>query len=182
MIGNEEDIHEALTCGNWQTEEQAEQFFIEFVNATGLFGVYRQIEGVALWKHHFQKYNGLRADVLLFPSAKLAAAGWASGCIVVEIKRSGEKIGPGISQLLDYMNAAWRLPGGSVIPSFGFILPAIKQHGPLASVMSHQHVGTAFPDRDAIKFQCGELTVLRAYRDGRVQLGGLDFGLKTGSR
>ena len=68
-----------VTVGNWSTEQQAEDFFVSFVQDSGLFKVYRQVWGEPLWKRHFQRGQRLRIDVLLFPSRKLLAGGWPGG-------------------------------------------------------------------------------------------------------
>ena len=179
---NEILANEALTLGHWQTEAEAEEFFVSFALRSGLFKPYRQVKGEPLCKHHFQQAKGVRADVLLFPTPRLVAAGWQDGCIVVEVKRSGEKIGPGLNQLLDYMNTAWFVPGGAVVPGFGFLFPAPKQHGPLASLMAHQHIGTVALYREHMRFLCGEARVLQFSADGQFALGRRDFGHKTGAR
>jgi len=173
---------DSLTLGSWATEQDAEDWFVTFAQRSRLFRVYRQVWGEPLCKHHFQKSSSLRADVLLFPTSTLLAAGWGAGCVVVEVKRSGEKLGPGLNQLLDYMNTAWFVPGGAVVPSFGFLFPAPKQHGALASLMAHQHIGTAAAHREWVRLLCGEARVLQFAANGQFELGQLDFGRKIGAR
>lgn len=183
--GGESDPDVAVTCGGWIDERAAEDDLVAFVRSTGLFGVYRQVAGRPLWTHCFQLQQDVRADVLLVPLQRVLDAGWAGGAIVIEVKRSGEKIGPGCSQLVDYLNSAWRLPqsgGVTIVPSFGFLFPAHKQHGPLASVMAHQHIGTACFRAGWLCCYCGESRVMSINAAGGLRLGRLDFGLKVGSR
>jgi hypothetical protein len=175
----------AVTWGPWPDERAAEDELVAFLEASRLFVVYRQVVGRPLWTHCFQAPQGVRADLLLIPSERLLKAGWEGGAIVIEVKRPGEKIGPGCSQLIDYMNSAWRLPesgGVMIVPSFGFLFPARKQQGPLASVMAHQHVGTACLDHDWLHCWCGESRVLSITAAGNVRLGRLDFGHRVGAR
>jgi len=172
-----------VTCGDWAAESDAEDFLVQFVAATGMFRAYRQVFGEPLWKHFFQEHQAVKADVLLLPAGKLFDAGWRSGAIVVEVKRSGEKIGPGCNQLIDYTNSVFFLPSGvAVVPNFGFLFPALKQHGPLASVMAHQHLGTAAIHRGSLNLFCGESRVLTLGQDGRIDIGKLNFGRRLGAR
>ena len=185
IIKQELDDMPNLTCGDWSVESDAVDFFVRCIDAAdGMFRVYREADGKPVSKHHFQEYHDIRADVLLIPTAKIIAAGWWGGVIVVEVKRSGEKIGPGCNQLLDYMNSAFSLHGGvAVLPGFGFLFPASKQHGAMASVMAQQHVGTAFHHRrGSLDLFCGECRVLSIGQDGRIDIGNINFGCKIGSR
>ena len=96
----------ATTFGPWPDERAAEDALVAFLAAAGLFAVYRQVVGRPLWTHCFQQPQDVRVDVLLVPSARLLEAGWDAGAVIIEVKRPGEKIGPGCSQLIDYMNSA----------------------------------------------------------------------------
>ena len=172
-----------VTCGDWTVESDAEDFLAQFLAATGMFRAYRQVFGEPLWKHFFQEHQAVKADVLLLPTEKLFNAGWRSGAIVVEVKRSGEKIGPGCNQLIDYTNSVFFLPSGvAVVPTFGFLFPALKQHGPLASVMAHQHLGTAVVQHGSLYLFCGESRVLTLCQDGRIDFGNVNFGRRLGAR
>jgi hypothetical protein len=172
------------TCGPWPTEQEAEDWLAAFLDGTGLFHVLRQVRGVPLQRHHFQRTQGVRADLLLLPSVKFTEAGWKDGAIVVEVKKPGAKIGPGISQLLDYMRTAWCIDGGiAIVPSFGFLFAARKQIGPFASLMAHQHIGTAsLEDDDRLDLCCGHSGVLRLSGDGDVIVKPTEFGRKMGAR
>lgn len=175
----------AVTCGPWPDERAAEDALVGFLASSQLFVVYRQVVGRPLWTHCFQVPQDVRADLLLIPSSRLLDAGWDGGAIVIEVKRAGEKIGPPCSQLVDYVNSAWRLPdsgGVLIVPSFGFLFPARKQHGPLASMMAHQHIGTAELNHDWLHCWCGESRVLSLTAAGNVRLGRLNFGHRVGSR
>jgi len=172
-----------VTCGHWATEPEAEGYLVDFLNRTGLFAVYRQARGHPLCQRHFQALKSVRADLLLVPDARLLAAGWNGGVIVVEAKRSGEKIGPGLSQLLDYLNVAWPIEGGiCVLPTFGFLFPAPHQGGPVASIMAQQHIGVAHVHHGGLEFWCGESRVLTVYKSGDVRLGHVNTGRGLGAR
>jgi len=177
------DWEASLTVGPWPTEQEAEDWLAAFLAGTGLFHVQRQVAGVPLERHHFQRAQGVRADLLLLPSQKLVDMGWKDGVIVIEVKKPGVKIGLGINQLLDYMRTAWFIDGGiAVIPSFGFLFPARKQIGPLASVLAHQHIGTATLEGDRVDLYCGHSGVLRIGNDGDAVIKPTRFGQRMGAR
>ena len=172
-----------LTCGPWRTEAEAEDYAVAFLERTDLFKLYRQVPGRPLCQRHFQTPKTVRADILLLPRPRLLAAGWGDGAIVVEVKRSGEKTGPGYSQLLDYLNTAWPLAGGvCVLPTFGFLFPVRKRFGPLASIMAQQHIGTAWVDQGTLWLYAGESRVMTIYESGGVRLGHTNIGHGLGAR
>lgn len=81
------------------------------------------------------------------------------------------------------MNSAFFLPSGvAVVPAFGFLFPALKQHGPLASVMAHQHLGTAVIQHGSLYLFCGESRVLTLGQDGLIDFGKTNFGRRLGAR
>jgi len=171
------------TCGNWVTEKQAEDDLVSMIDATDAFYIYRQVAGEPLWKHHFQSPQQVRCDVLLLPAPKLLDLGWHGGAIVIETKKSGVRFGPGLSQLVDYTNSAFYLSGGvAVVPTFGFLFPVQKQHGPLASVMAQQHIGAAEVSYGRLVLSCGESNVLTISRAGEVKVGTVNFGRRLGAR
>ena len=175
----------SLTTGTWATEALAEDFIVRFLECSGAFHVYRQPTGTPLRRYHFQDQpkRTLRADVLLTPSRRLREAGWSGGSIVIDAKKSGVKIGPGLNQLADYLNTAWRVPGGTaVLADFAFLYPAAKQCGPLASMMAHNHVGTADVQYGVLRMYCGETRVLSVSPAQEIHIGRTDFGHKIGAR
>ena len=172
-----------LTYGDWADERDAEDAFCAFCKDAGAFEVHRQVAGEPLWKRFTQAHQSVRADVLLLPLPALVSAGWGCGALVIEVKRSGEKIGHGCSQLIDYTNAVFFLPTGvAVVPAFGFLFPALKQHGRMASLMAHQRIGTAMIRYGKLELCCGECRVLTVGQSGEINVGATDFGRKLGSR
>lgn len=171
-----------LTCGPWQTEAEAEADLVRFLQYTQAFVIYRQVIGEPLWKHHFQQFQSVRADLLLLPDQRLIACAWQSGAIVIETKRSGKKIGPGLNQAIDYTNTAFYIDGGvAVVPTFAFLFPAPKQAEAVASIMAHQHLGSAFFDRGSLHLYCGG-RILSLSEGGDIRLGRLTIGRRLGSR
>lgn len=172
-----------LTCGTWQTEAEAEADLVRFLQSTQAFVIYRQLVGEPLWKHHFQQFQSVRADLLLLPDEKLIASAWRSGAIVIETKRSGQKIGPGLNQAIDYTNTAFYIDGGvAVVPTFAFLFPAPKQAEAVASIMAHQHLGSAWFDRGSLQLYCGESRILSLSECGEIRVGRAAIGRRLGSR
>ena len=102
------------TSGSFKTEKEAEDFFCEFMTLTERFFVYRQVSGVPIHHHHLQMVQNIRCDVLLLPKEKNGSK-LKCGALVIEVKKSGEKIGPGISQMHDYLNSVFTLENLSLI-------------------------------------------------------------------
>jgi hypothetical protein len=180
-----------FTYGQWNDERKdSAPAFDAFIERTGLFKIYSEVRGQILQPRLGQTDQGVRIDRILSPTKKLKDAGWATGFVGVELKRSGEKIGPPLAQLLDYGRAVWTLPGGyDVMCRFYFLWPVKKQHSTNASIMAQHRVGNVEaktyrnPEWDRICFHCGEQMVLRhSYHDDRTEIGKLNFGNGAGSR
>ena len=128
----------------------------------------------------------MRIDRILIPNERLYAAGWRHGAIGIEIKRSGEKLGPPLAQAMDYTRAAWTIRearGISVFLSMVFIWPMPKQYGPLASVLVHNRIGSAsFSQWTSLYLQFGDETILHIDVPGEFRLGNGNSGRKVGSR
>lgn len=180
-----------LTCGSYQYEAEACAIFDQTVEESGLFGVHKEVGGVFVQPPHFKNYRGkLRLDRLLIPKRKLMDSGWTGGAIGVEIKRSGTKIGPPLSQMLDYMRVALVPPFGvKLLLDYCFLFPADKTHNEVASIMAQNRIGTAcikYPphnEHHRLQFFCGEQSRLIYYiKQDRLEIGNLSFGKKAGSR
>lgn len=171
------------TTGTWEREEDAQNFFRDFITQAGLFQVHREVPGWPVWDRTRKPAHSFRADFLLVPGEKFQ--NYPIGAIVIEVKRSGENIGPGLNQLLDYMNSIWVLDRGvRITPSLGFLFPANSPGGSIASLMAHQRIGAASysPRREAIFLYCGPCRVLTISRQGYFKPGTLAFGEKMGAR
>lgn len=173
------------TNGDWESEDIAHDTLEEMLRKSSLFNVYRECWGVPLYSKHFQDHSRVRADLIVTPRIPLIDQGWSAGAIVFEVKRSGEKIGPPLSQMIDYMNSAFTIPNGGgivTVPTFAFLFSCDKQHGPLASVMAQQHIGTASLAYNKLSCFCGEKLAFRLDIEGNIEIGDTRFGLKIGSR
>ena len=107
------------------------------------------------------------------------------GAIGVEVKASGLKVGPGLTQAVDYGRALFRLQTNSVLVALDwvFVWPLKSPGGTVASVMAHNRIGAAWADPwRRFHLACGHSNVLRVYPDGRVKIGDTKVGQRTGSR
>jgi hypothetical protein len=171
-----------VTCDTFTTEEAAEEWIHEFLISTKRFSVYPQTMGVPIFRHHNQDWKDVRCDLLAIP---LGASGVDVGVLVVEVKRSGIKIGPGISQIMDYLHSVFQVRNSiGVIPTIGFLFPCNKQHGAVASWMQHQHIGTANRNwKNGLVFFVGEQRVLEFDSSGNLEFySPLKSGKKMGAR
>ena len=147
-----------FTSGTYETEKDAEAALDEALERSGCFRIYRQVEGYHLQPRLGQDRAGFRIDRLLLPLAPLTAAGWNHGAIGVECKRTYEKIGPPISQMLDYLRSAFYLHGShvAVVPSYVFLFPYDGVGGTVQSIISQQHLGYVnILDSGAVSFSTG---------------------------
>ena len=180
-----------LTCGSYGYEKDAEAAFDAVAEQSGLFTIYKEVPGVFIQPPAFKNHKGkLRLDRVLIPKPKLRDAGWTQGVIGVEIKRSGQKIGPFISQMLDYMRCVWISPiGVKVILDYCFLFPAEKTHNEIASILAQNRIGTAClryalgNEYYRLQFFCGEQSRLYYYiNEDKIEVKNLSFGKKAGSR
>lgn len=139
--------HRSLTVGEWATEQESAAVFDAAVGDRW-WTVYREVSGVLLQPRPAQTDGALRIDRVLIPKKPLIDAGWKHGAIGVELKRSGEKIGPPISQAIDYSRGAFTIPrfgGVRVVLDWVFIWPVASQGGTTASLMAQNRLGSAEP-------------------------------------
>jgi len=164
-------------------EAEIEDRLVDFLEATGAFRVLRQVVGRALWAP-CPSAGRVRCDVLVLASRRGLTAGWRAGPILFEVKRPDRAIGPGLCQVMDYLECVFRLPpnGVEVLPAFGFLFPFPKVHGPLASVLAQNRAGTCRIERGRLSCWCGEQRVVTVCEDGTLDVGVTSVGKKFGSR
>ena len=163
-------------------EADLEDGLAGFLEATGLFRVFRQVVGRPLWTA-CPNAGWVRCDLLLLASKRGLALGWTHGPILLEVKRPGDPIGPALSQMMDYLRCSWLLSNGvPVMASWAFVYPADRMHGPLASVCAQNRVGTAHLGAGELNLYCGEQRVLTVCEGGVLRVGDVRIGLRHGSR
>lgn len=164
-------------------EADVEEEVAAWLDGTGLWRVFRQVMGRPLLAPQAATSPRVRCDVLVLASRRGLAAGWRHGPIVLEVKRPGEPLGPAFSQLLNYLRCSWTLPNGvPVLAEWGFVYPAEPVHGPLASVLAQNRVGTAALEAGELHLACGEQRVLTIGQGGALRIGETRIGRRFGSR
>ena len=131
------------TTGHYETEDDAKADFIRHVNDEH-WEVYQEVPGQVIHPKQDCHVTQVRADYLLWPKSFLVSQGWLVGPIIVEVKRSGYKLGPLLSQAFDYMRCQFspkELPGVTVKPKFCVVFPLSRVQETAQSLMSHERVG-----------------------------------------
>lgn len=169
----------------YATEAEAAADFDAIMRNIDLFTSYDEVPGTLLQPRPGQIDKGVRIDRILVPNAKLIDAGWRHGIVGVEIKKDCYAFGPYVAQAMDYTRSAFRLGPGNfnTICDYVFIWPIPAQHGPIASIMAQNRVGSAMSwSHKHIQFKCGENNILDAdiFR-GNIRIGA-SIGAKVGSR
>lgn len=167
------------------TEAHNADTFDKVMAAAGLFTVYPEVTGTLVQPRPGQVDKAMRIDRVLVPNNRLVSLGWTHGVIGVELKPTGAKLGPAVSQAMDYSRSTFTLPNGGfqVMPSWVFLYPFDKQHGDMASVMAQHRIGTASTDKwTMLALAAGEANVLRVSWDGTTRIGIANTGTKAGRR
>ena len=176
-----------VTSGKYEDEKASCEHFDKLAIAAGWI-VHKEVVGECrqprLGVEHKSHY---RIDRILEPTPALWRGGWVRGFVGVEIKRSKEKLGPVIAQVMDYSRCAWLISGGRWVEcEFNFIFPCEKVSGNTLSIMTSQKIGAAAPRPDwegdkqvrlALIF-CGRLCHFHDKTNDISQMG----GNKAGSR
>lgn len=169
----------------YTTETESAAALDDRLQTADLFNVYTEVPGTLIQPRPGQVDKGVRIDRILVPNNRLVGLGWRHGIIGVEIKRSDIAIGRPLAQAMDYTRSTFSLPDGGfqVVPTWVFVWPEDKQHGPLASLMAQNRVGVVSSTNWALlHFTAGEMSLLHVSRDGTVRLGNQSSGTKAGSR
>jgi hypothetical protein len=175
------------THGDYETEKEAEDDLDAALARFGMFTVHKEVVGCHLQPRLGQEVFKPRIDRLLIPNASAVAAGWTHGAVGVEVKRTFEKVGRPMAQMIDYSRCAFRIkPSGiSVIPSYVFLFNYSTQGGPLASVFAQQRLGGLSWDGKRLFFQTGQdyLALFDTANGGEIRINlELAQGTKAGSR
>jgi hypothetical protein len=173
--------------GEWRPEKMAEDELDRRVEASGLFKIYRQVEGAFRGQRPGRSSQAVCIiDRILIPTKKLRDAGWRLP-IGVEIKASGEKCGPAIAQAIDYTNTAFCVDVDDwntidVVLRYVFLWPLEKRYRDLESITLQQGIGCIYETSSAALIFQLERQVIRVNRDGSIQVSESNTGRKVGSR
>lgn len=151
-------FEQATTAGNHVAEAACwADFDGAMERLSDYFGVLREVTGWYLQQRANCPPKRPRIDRILTPRKQLRDAGWDIGPIGVECKRSGEKLGPAISQCLDYQRAVFPINGGCTVNlEWVFIWPSPIIPGDIGSIMAQQRIGTMQRSRYGVELGCGD--------------------------
>jgi len=171
----------------WFTEAEACAALDARLAKLGLFNVYSEVQGQYLQpKFGRTKEAAPRIDRVLVPKHTLCDRGWNHGCIGVEVKRSGARVGPALSQMLDYRGAVWRIDPVRdiwICLSWVMLWPASKEHGEIASLLAQNRLGTIDGEYGGLRFASGETVLARFNQFGdRDRISAANNGRRQGSR
>ena len=178
------------TYGDYETEALACEHLDDILGKLTSFRVYKEVPGELMHPRYGTEDRKVRIDRLMVPVPSMAKLGWCYGCIGIECKRSGKKVGRPISQILDYTRAIWQLTdtGVNVYCRYIFLWPMYKTSGPLASIMAQNNIGTACIDGSGdwhrLALQLGESNLLQFFpATSQLKINEkIQSGAKTGSR
>jgi hypothetical protein len=174
-------MSQALTAGEWDDERDACAALDAMIQSTGLFDIHREVRGHYMLPRTDTPNRLPRIDRVLFPSSQLIGnLGWRYGPVGVECKRSGEKLGRPVSQMMDYSRAVWDVGDGLWVNlRYVLLWPLEKQHSELASIMSQNRLGGIALNGT---FHSGEAVLARIV-DGKMSVPIVPpHGNKNGSR
>jgi hypothetical protein len=183
--------------GEYALEAPAVDEVVAFIEASGMFRVYREVSGVVTHLGPNRDRKSVRVDLILAPQQKAFDHGWEHGQLAVECKRSGEKLAPAVAQARDYRSSVFALKttGGNLVawvaPQFLFVYPFNLPGGDLESLMASDGLGVVHWRRDyqhdseqkVLRFKVGGWRMLELYEDGRVDVNKRPSpGRKVGAR
>jgi hypothetical protein len=168
--------------GPWTTEEASAAEFDRRIAQSALFSnVFSECRGYYLTHRPNRRNIDARIDRVLVPGTKLRDAGWPSA-IGVEIKASGTKLGPALSQALDYTYCCFYAGAHPMPMPHVFLWPLRQQRGAVQSVMVQNCVGAIYDANGSpLIFQL-ERQVIRVNDDRTIEVTPSVAGTKKGSR
>jgi hypothetical protein len=134
-----------LTCGEFNTECEAANFFDQKINQS-FFIIEPEVKGRRLFDDKPTKdANGqnLRIDRILHPTKRAILSGWRFGPIGVEIKKSNVAIGPVFAQVFEQRQSIFlskHLGYTRISPAIFAIFPVEKLSHDLHSLSETQSI------------------------------------------
>lgn len=182
-FGTDETVERERFFGDWLIEDDAKAEFDRRIESSGLFERnFREVRGYYLTHRPNRDGKDARIDRILLPGSTLREAGWTSA-IGVEIKASGQKLGPPLSQAIDYTYCAFNVGAHWLHLPHIFLWPLRGQIGAVQSVMLQNSVGSVFDGHGTPLIFLLERRVIEIYDDGRPpNVSHPVSGTKKGSR
>jgi hypothetical protein len=142
--GRSGEVYTNITTGSFVSEVESQDYLERcLLKNSRYFSWQREVTGYYIQPRPHCKPQTPRIDFILKPTEELVNQGWEHGCIGVECKKSGEKIGPAVTQILDYHGSVFKLDpsGTTVMLEWIFIWPLQTVIGDMASVMNRNRIG-----------------------------------------
>ncbi len=170
--------------GDFATEPDAMTELDRLIDESGMFRVFREVQGYYMAARPERQAKDARIDRILVPTKEMQHLGWTA-TIGIEGKRSGADMGPAICQAIDYTWAVFRCGSIYLYPEYIFLWPAEKATGVVASIMAQNRIGVARPPTKhrGLNFIYADTNVItfHADKDAEIQQPP-GAGRKTGSR
>ena len=168
--------------GPWQDEPASAAELDRRITESGLFDrSFPEVRGYYLTHRPNRDSKDARIDRVLIPGPKLRDAGWTAA-IGVEIKASGSKLGPALSQAIDYTYCAFNVGPHWLHLQHIFLWPLQPQRGCVQSVMVQNCIGALYDAHHATLIFQLERQVIRLNNDGSLHVAASVAGTKKGSR
>lgn len=168
--------------GSFASEIDAGDAFDRAVAASNLFERnFKQVRGYYLAHRPNRQNKDAIIDRVLLPGEQLKSRGWTSA-IGVELKRSGEHLGPALCQAIDYTYCAFNVGPHWLNLTHIFLYPLLPQRGAVRSVMVQNCVGALYDRRNSPLIFELERQVIRLDDDGTLSVHSSVAGTKKGSR
>jgi len=174
-----------VACGDYADEKAGLLDLDDRITRTGLFAIHREVRGNLLHPLPNSEAKDMRIDRILTPTAKLLDRGWHHGFIGVEAKAPGEKMGPALSQAMDYMRTVFFSPShhGRIMLNWVVLWPFESPFGPTESILAHHRIATCAPRPRGIYFKStGKALLYHNYIDDVTTIKPTDTLRKNGSR
>lgn len=176
------DSPRSRSFGTWETESESAAEFDRRIERCGLFArMFPEVDGHYMAYRPNRNGRNARIDRVLLPGKRLIDAGWTA-TIGVEIKRSGEKIGPSLAQAIDYTWCNWNVGHYWMWCEHIFLWPFEKQFHATESVLAQNGVGVVYESQSASLIFRLDQEVIVANLDGTMRVAKSRAGRKVGSR
>ena len=164
------------------TDEDAVQIELKsFLEKSGLWNVYREVDGKLLYRHPSKNEGSVRIDFIISPKDSAIKQGWSQGLIGIEVKLPSVAK-KGVSQMLDYRNSCFEIrPGFNVIPQTIAIYPYTAQNE-VSSIIVQNGCCVAYMRSNSFLMCQGGTNILSFTEDGKILSCKQLSGNKVGSR
>lgn len=171
-------------------EEQIKLKFDRIITDSGLFSIYREVDGFYIQPRNTGLIKAPRIDRILVPKQKIIDSKYNYGIIGVELKADDHKIGRPLLQVLDYMRSVFALVKNgvyyaSIMLDTCFVFPFEELKGDTESITKQNLIGTGTFTNKGLKLKFGSINFLEIENGEMkniIKKELFTFGKKVGSR